>query len=466
MKLRILFISLVFVLVSCAQKEIVIPVIVTTDMHGTFFNSPENKNSLAQTAFFIEKTRKENPNLILLDNGDIFQGTADTYYFNYIKTDIDNPTSFVLNFLKYDAATVGNHDTEAGEAVYRKIKKEMKMPWLSANIIDAKTVKPIFKPYTIIKRQGVKIAVLGLSTTVTQRALKYEEIEKVKVRDMVDIAKKYVPYILNKEKTDVLIGLFHEGAEYSRKVIEKVEGFNLVFTGHDHVKNVEIVKSPNGKSVLMIGAQDRNESTAFAEILYKSGDVAVAGKVITTLGMKSPEIIKASAKYKALAQKYKSQVVGSIKTDLKTGNEKDYVDLIHNALLKTADADLSITAPASNGKAIKAGDVTVSDLFTIYPFDNNPVTLKLSGNEIEKLLSYSAKLQKDPIGYKKYYNNLSVRYKVETPLKKERTYTVVMNSYHAFNGSSMLTNGTELSKKELRKKVVKVFKNNVRESLF
>ena len=466
MKLRFLVLSLIFLFVSCSQKEIIIPVIVTTDMHGTFFNTADNEHSLAQTAVFINEKRKDDPNLILFDNGDIFQGTADTYFFNYVKTDMVNPTAFILNFLKYDAATVGNHDTEAGEAVYRKIEREMKMPWLSANIVDQKTEKPLFKPYTIIKRKGLKIAVLGLSTVVTQRALKHAEADRISVKNMVDIAKKQVPYILKTEKPDILIGLFHDGAEYSREVIENIDGFNLVFTGHDHVKNIEIVKSPNGKSVLMLGAEDRNESIAFAKIHYRKGDIAVTGKILPISKKKSPELIKATAKYKTAAQNYRSKVVGQIQNDLKTGNEKEYVELIHKTLLKISNAQVSITAPVSVGKTIPVGDVTVRDLFLIYPFDNTPVTLKLAGSEIERLLTYSAKLQKDPKGYKRYYNNLSAQYKVDVPLEKKTLYTVVMNSYHAFNGGSMLSNGTGLSKKKLNKRIVKVYNENIREELF
>ncbi len=383
-----------------------------------------------------------------------------------LRTDIENPTSFILNYLKYDAATVGNHDTEAGEAIYRRIEKEMKMPWLSANIVDSKTAKPLFKPYTIIKRKGVKIAVLGLSTTVTQRALKHNEIEKIKVRNMIDTAGKYVPYILKREKPDVLIGLFHEGAEYSRQVIEKVDGFNIVFTGHDHIKNVEIVRSPNGKSVLMMGSEDRNKSVSYVQIHYYAGDVAVTGNVVPAGKMKSPGIIKATVKYKTLAEKYKSEVVGTITKDLKTGNEKNYMELIHNSLLKISGADISITAPVSTGKIIPAGDITMNDLFTLYPFDNTPVTLKLSGNEIKNLLTYSEKLQKAPKGYKRYYNNLSAVYKISTPLENKKTYTVVMNSYHAFNGGNMLTKGAGLSKKELKKRTIKVYQKNIREKLF
>jgi len=466
MKLRFLVLSLVFLFIFCSQKEIIIPVVVTTDMHGTFFNSADNNHSLAQTAVFINETRKNNPDTILLDNGDIFQGTADTYYFNFVKTDIENPAAFILNFLNYDAATVGNHDTEAGAAVYRKIEKEMKMPWLSANIVDSKSGKPLFKPYIIIKRKDLKIAVLGLSTVVTQRALKHEESEKITVKNMVDTAKKYVPYILNKEKPDVLIGLFHEGTQYSRKVIEKIDGFNIVFTGHDHVKNIEIVKSPNGKSVLMLGAQDRNESVAFAQIHYHRGDVAVTGKILPISKKKSPELIKATSKYKIAAQNYRSKVVGSVETPLKTGNNKEYLELIHNALFKISKADVSITAPVSTGKSIPAGEITVSDLFRIYPFDNTPVTLKLSGSEIGKLLAYSGNLQKNPEGYKRYYNDLSARSKVKMPLEKDKKYNVVMNSYHAFNGGSMLSKGTGLSKKELKKRILKVYSENIREELF
>lgn len=104
---------------------------------------------------FVQGLRKEygKDNIYLLDNGDILQGQPISYYYNYIVPQKENIAASVLNYMGYDAATVGNHDIETGHSVYDKWFKELHFPILGANIINARTNKPYILPYTVIKRR-------------------------------------------------------------------------------------------------------------------------------------------------------------------------------------------------------------------------------------------------------------------------------------------------------------------------
>jgi 2',3'-cyclic-nucleotide 2'-phosphodiesterase/3'-nucleotidase len=146
-------------------------------------------------------------------------------------------------------AAIGNHDIEAGHPVYDKLVKEVKAPMICANIVDEKTGRPYFPPYVVIKRQGIKIAVLGLTEPKITEQLPNAFWSGLDVLDMVETARKWVPIIQTKEKPDLLIGLFHAGADYtyggqtadtpknenaSQLVVEKIPGFDFILIGHDH----------------------------------------------------------------------------------------------------------------------------------------------------------------------------------------------------------------------------------------
>ena len=148
------------------QKTIKIRVVETSDVHGCFFpydfiNRKPKAGSLARVSSYVDSLRQEyNDRLILLDNGDLLQGQPTCYYYNYINTKARNVASDVLNYMKYDAETFGNHDVETGHAVYDKWVSELKCPVLGANIINTKTGKPYVKPYVILEREGIRIAIL------------------------------------------------------------------------------------------------------------------------------------------------------------------------------------------------------------------------------------------------------------------------------------------------------------------
>ncbi len=91
------------------------------------------------------------------------QGQPTVYYYNFIDTLHPHLTSRVMNFMGYDAGTVGNHDIEAGPAVYNKVWEEFDFPWLAANAVSTGSGDPYFQPYTILEAGNKRIAVLGIA---------------------------------------------------------------------------------------------------------------------------------------------------------------------------------------------------------------------------------------------------------------------------------------------------------------
>ncbi len=460
---RLIFILSVFVTVSCT-KEVTIPIIVTTDIHGIFVSQGNEPGSLASIATAVNEMRTKNKDLILLDNGDILQGTPTLHYFNFLATDEKHIVSQVMNHLKYDAATIGNHDIETGFKNCRRVEKEFTFPWLSGNITLNETKMPIFKPFTIIERSGVKTAVIGMTTLTTQKAVRPEDSEIIYLNSINEMAEKWIKLIKQDHNPDVIIGLFHEGIEFVKPVAESVNGFDIIFTGHDHSNSKLTVKSPEGKEVLIVGASDSGKAFVLAEIIKSNGKFSFKGNVIPI--KKTSEDSGFIDFIQPLIQdavKYESSVAGEAPVDI---TPEVYIDLIHETLLRITNAEVSITAPVTDQVSFKAGEIAVRDLFNLYPFDNFPVTLKLSGKEIESLLKYSHELQQPESRYKRFYNDLSPRYSTTIPLEQTRLYTVVMNSYHASDGGEMLSKGAGLDLETIRSRIVKIFTENIRDNLF
>ncbi len=219
-----LFISILLLIAAFtafAQRQVTIKVLQTSDVHGALFpydfirNTPTD-GSLARVYTYVKQERSNtNQQVILLDNGDILQGQPTVYYSNFIDSTNPNIVSQMLNYMGYDAATVGNHDIETGPGVYRKVERESSFPWLAANAVSTTTGKPAFKPYVVLERNGIRIAVLGLITPGIPKWLPKILWPNMQFNDMVESARYWVKYIQKKEKPQVIIGLFHSGHDPS-----------------------------------------------------------------------------------------------------------------------------------------------------------------------------------------------------------------------------------------------------------
>jgi len=393
----------------------------TSDVHGSLFpwdfiNDKPASTSLAQVHTYVEEQRADkSQSVILLDNGDILQGQPLVYYYNFEDTKTEHICARVMNYMKYDAATVGNHDIEPGHPVYDKIVKEFDFHWMAANAVDTKTGEPYFKPYTILNRDGVKIAVLGLITPGIPMWLPEKIWSGIDFQDMVVSAKKWVEIIREKENPDVLIGLFHAGVEATYEgqtaemprnenaaqlVAEKVPGFDVVFVGHDHHGWNYKVKDPDGNEVLILGALNASRTATEATIILNKNTETgkwkkeISGNVIkiekyqpdTAFMTEFEPVINT---IKAYVAKPIGEFTQTISTRESFFGNSPFIDLIQQIQLELTNADVSFTALLSFNAEIKKGEVYVRDMFSLYKFENLLYTMKMSGQEIHDLLEYS-----------------------------------------------------------------------------
>ncbi len=411
-----------FISISAFAQTVTIKIIETSDVHGAIFpydlkENKETNSSLARVTTYLKEQRADSNQIVfLLDNGDILQGDPVVYYYNFEKTDTVHLYADVMNFMKYDAGTVGNHDIETGHDVYDKFNKELNFPWLAANAINTETNQPYFKPYTTVERGGVKIAILGLITPAIPQWLPEKIWSGMRFDDMIETAQKLIKKIRETEQPDLMIGLFHAGVDYtyndqnentyknenaSKLVAEKVEGLDVVFVGHDHAGWNFKTKSPTGKDVLILGTTAGARNVAVANYVLKYDKMCmiydkkeIKGELVDMKNYApDAEFMNRYKNNFEEAKNYVSRPVGEFteiisSRDAMFGPSK-FVDLIHTIQLDLTVADVSFSAPLSFNAKIDKGTVYVKDMFDLYRYENLLYTMELTGQEIEDYLEFS-----------------------------------------------------------------------------
>ena len=488
------------------EKTVTLKLVETSDVHGAFFpyNFTERKpmqGTMARVSTYLKEQRKlYGKNLILMDNGDILQGQPTSYYTNYVKTDEPNIAAAVINYLQYDAQTFGNHDVETGHAVYDKWIKDLNCPTLGANIIDVKTGKPYVAPYTILQRDGVKIAILGMLTPAIPNWLHENLWKGLRFEEMIASTRKWVKVLKEEEKADLIIGLFHSGWEggitteqyeedVTRKIAEQISDFDVVFFGHDHTERNVILD--NGVLCMDPSCNAVKVAEATIQCTRKNGEWVVTKKEGQLIDVTKKAIDEDFVRhFQPQMDSIKHYIERQIGTFLTTISSRDaffgsaaFVDYIHQLQLEETHADISLTAPLVFDTEIKAGPVYMSDMFKLYRFENQIYALRMTGREVRQLLELSydqwvntMKSPDDHImllapkapgdnqreGFKNYTFNFDsasgIDYEVDVtkpdgqkvhikqftdgrPFDENKWYLVAMNSYRGNGGGELLTRG-------------------------
>lgn len=504
---------------ASSEKEVTLKLIETSDVHGCYYpydfiRRHSVQGSLARVSALVGEMRKTYGNrLILMDNGDILQGQPVAYYYNYIDTTSVHVVADMLNYMHYDVATMGNHDIEAGHAVYDRWVSQCKFPVLGANIMDVKTGKTYLPPYKVIEREGVKVVVLGMITPAIPSWLPEQLWSGLRFEDMETSARKWVKWIQEKEKPDVLIGLFHAGPEGNKlddvvengsgDVARRVPGFDVVFMGHDHVRTCQKIINEAGDSVLLVDPANMAKVVAdvTVKVVKKDGKVirkSVEGK-LASVDRYTPDeaFLKTFEKQYQATADFVSRKIGRINKTITTKDAyfgpSAFIDLIHQLQLDITGADVSFCAPLSFAAEIKEGDIYVSDMFNLYKYENMLYTMTLTGKEIKDFLEMSYAIwtnqmkspddhlmllnEKDK-GFGRFKNpsfnfdsaagilytvdvtkpqgeKINIRSMADgTPFRMDKMYKVAVNSYRGSGGGDLLTKGAGIPKQDLAKRIV------------
>lgn len=505
-------------------KTIRLRVIETSDVHGHFFpydfvERKPLKGTMARVNTYVNRLRRDyGDNLLLIDNGDILQGQPTCYWSNYITKDEENIAASVVNYMGYDAETVGNHDVETGHGVYDKWMREVRCPMLGANIVDTQTGLPYVKPYQMFERDGVKIAIIGMLTPTISSWLNESLWLGLDFQEMVSCARYWVTYIKEVEHADLVFGLFHSGQEggiclpdgrmedASVKVAREVPGFDIIFFGHDHIVHNDWVENTEGQRVLTIDPScfAQNVADAEIELTYRNGRLVkkdIKGNIVSIRDEAVDE--QMVAHFQPQIKRIKNYVdrrIGRFETAARTrdsffGNSA-FTDFIHNLQLQISKADISLNAPLSFDAKIEAGDVTVADMFKLYRFENQLYILKMTGREVRGhleesydrwantmkraddhllLLNDRSTGDQQRMGFTNFTFNFDsaagIDYEVDVtkpngekvrilrmsngePFDEEKTYKVVMNSYRGNGGGDLLIKGAGIAKKDLNDRII------------
>ncbi|MBP5570103.1 MAG: 5'-nucleotidase C-terminal domain-containing protein [Prevotella sp.] len=505
------------------EKKVKLRIIETTDVHGCFFpydfigREPTN-GSLARVITYVDSLRQYyGDRLLLLDNGDILQGQPTCYYCNYVNPTKENLAASVINYMKYDAQTIGNHDVETGHEVYDKWIREVKCPMLGANVIDIKTGEPYLKPYQMFERDGVRIAVLGMLTPGIPNWLHEHLWSGLRFEEMTSCARKWMSYIKEKEKPHLVIGLFHSGydggivtedyrEDAALQVAMEVPGFDIVLYGHDHVRHCETIQDNEGRNVLLLDPSSNALFVGDAEVELTLKDDKVIRRTIN--GQISDirrlpidkNFMKRFQKDIDEVKHYVDRKIGKFKNTIYTRDcyfgSSAFCDFIHSLQLKLTGADISFNAPLTFNTSIKAGDVRIGDMFNLYKYENQLYTMLLTGKEILGHLEMSYDLwvntMKNPNDHimlldehaqddqqRRMFKNLAfnfdsaagIDYEVDVtkpngqkvrilrmsngePFDINKTYKVAMNSYRGNGGGLLLTQGAGIPRDKLKDRVI------------
>lgn len=517
--LLLAFLAMVGIL-SAQERHVKIKMVETSDVHGAFFpydfilRQPA-QGSLARVSSYLNQERAiYGDRLLLLDNGDILQGQPSLYYYNYIDTTSTHLGALVTNYLRFDAANVGNHDVETGLTVLQRVSRSCHFPVLGANIVDTSTGKPAFKPYTVFERDGVKIAVLGLITPAIPVWLSEYLWKGWRFDDMEQAARRWVPLIREKEQPDVLVGIFHAGVHAetladryrenaSVEVAMRVEGFDVVLCGHDHAPSVKQVTNHAGQQVWIVNPGSNALQVGEVEMQFTLLNNKVKEKQIsaklTSMRHYEPDT--------AFLQQFKPQLdavnqfvdrkIGTIDRTISTRKayfgSSAFIDLIHTLQLQISGAQISLVAPLAYDAEIHAGDIRVSDMFNLYKYENKLYTMQLTGQEVKDALEASyadwtnQMLSPDDhlLHIEKQRNNryrfvnftfnfdsaAGIHYTVDvtkpkgqkvqiatladgTPFDLKANYLVAVNSYRGNGGGNLLTLGAGIPFDQLPSRIV------------
>jgi len=456
------FLLLAFALLAgCSGPRMVeLTILSTNDIHGGLeqvskdFGSGRPIGGAAWLAAAIAEERAKNPEgTLLLDGGDMYQGTALSNL-----TD-GRSTMHVLNALDYDAAAVGNHEFDWGIDLMVDRFEQAEFPVLAANIfLESTGERPDWaRPYTIVKRKGVRIAIIGLATPDTPRTTMPQNVAHLDFGDPVEISNQLIAELVpGRADAAILvahIGGFQRDGKMNGHLIDLVNGVEgeiAVVGGHTHQRVAGIL---GDAVVLEAGSSMRWLGQANLTFDRETRQVTASSAQVLTVfadGEPNAEVAGIVASYRDEIAPQLERVIGRATTQLWTRREESPMgSLIADIMREQAGVDFAFQNPGGVRAPIEAGDIRFMDVYAVMPFDNTIVTMDLSGAEVKTLLEEAVGdgsfLHVGGLRYTSDYAKPEGQRIVEltrtdgSALDPEATYSVAVNNYMAQGGDSLPT---------------------------
>ncbi len=388
-------------------------VVSTGDGHGYWFAKPiedggKARGSLMAQSAYVNgiRTEKGTDNVILVDAGDNFFGSGAPFYYNYVDTTVSHLYPRLASYMGYDAVVAGHSDFEAGHRVYDRVAKEMKkegVPLLAGNALSDRNGKPYFPAYSIIKKGGIKVAVLGYTNADNASLMDGSRVAGLRFESLLPLVQEDVDKVRSKEKPQVVIVVAHtamgkgDGQNLEKQgldLFQTLKGVDVVITGHDHAN-----KAMNADSVVVLdcGRTGQYAGVTDIKLVVKGGKVVsrdLSAKVVSIKGEEYDTAMEDAfqADYDKVYS-FMTGTVGKIEKDLVSREfyykQCDYMNFLHTLAFSAYPIDISLSATLLIDGKVPAGNVRYQDIRKVYPYENKLVVLRLTGAEIQKYLEAS-----------------------------------------------------------------------------
>lgn len=474
------------------DKTYHLTVLHTNDHHGRFWENNDGEYGMAARKTLIDRIRKEvkaeGGSVLLLSGGDINTGVPES--------DLQDaePDFKGMSKIGYDAMTLGNHEFDNSLDVLEKQAGWANFPLLSANVYDKETGKRLFKPYKIFNKQGVKIAVIGLTTEDTAKIGNPEFIEHIDFRDPKVEAKKVIEELEKTEHPDVIIAATHMGhyqnAQYGVNAPGDVSlarslpkgALDMIVGGHSQepvcmegkdvvntaYKPGEACKPDFQNGTWIVQAHEWGKYVGRADYTFKNGKLELESYELIPVNLtekvevdgkkkrvfiqeeipKDVEMVEFLKPYQDKGQEQLNVKVAS--TNGKLEGDRNIVrfhqtnlgHLIAEAQRERANADFGIMNSGGVRDSIPAGDITYKDILKVQPFANAITVTEMKGSDLLKYLNVVATKPVDTGAYPQFANISMTVWKNKVtnvridgkPLQMNKIYRFTVPSFNAAGG--------------------------------
>lgn len=472
------------------DKTYKITILHTNDHHGHFWPNDYGEYGLSAQKTLVDGIRKEvaaeGGSVLLLSGGDINTGVPES--------DLQDaePDFRGMNLIGYDAMAVGNHEFDNPMSVLRQQEKWAKFPFLSANIYQKSTGERLFKPWMIFDRQGLKIAVIGLTTDDTAKIGNPEYFTDIEFRKPADEAKLVIEELQQTQKPDVILATTHMGhydnGEHGSNAPGDVEmarslpagSLAMIVGGHsqdpvcmasENKKQVNYVPgtpcAPDKQNgIWIVQAHEWGKYVGRADFEFRNGEMKLVNYQLIPVNLKkkvtydngkservlfTPEI-QENQQMLSLLTPFQNK--GKAQLEVKIGNTNGHLEgdrskvrfvqtnlarLILAGQMARTNADLAVMSGGGVRDSIEEGAITYKDVLKVQPFGNTLVYADMSGKELTDYLTAVAKMKPDSGAYPQFANvgfvakngvlsDLKIKGEAIDPAKTYRLATLSFNA--------------------------------------
>jgi 5'-nucleotidase / UDP-sugar diphosphatase len=475
------------------DKTYAITILHTNDHHGHFWQNDHGEYGLGAQKTLVDGIRQEvaaqGGSLLLLSGGDINTGVPES--------DLQDaePDFRGMNLVGYDAMAIGNHEFDNPLSVLRQQEKWATFPLLSANIYQKSTGQRLFKPYALFDKQGIKIAVIGLTTDDTAKIGNPEYFTDMEFRVPAQEAKQVVEQLRKDEKPDVIIAATHMGhydnGEHGSNAPGDVEmarslpaGYlDMIVGGHsqdpvcmagDNRKQADYVPgtpcSPDRQNgTWIVQAHEWGKYVGRADFEFRNGELKLVHYQLIPVNLKKkvekadgtservyytqqiaedPTMMKLLTPFQDKGKAQLEVKIGSVNGKLEGDRSKvrfvqtNLARVMLAAQRERADADFAVMSGGGVRDSIESGDITYKNVLKVQPFGNTLVHVDMKGREVEQYLAVVANMKPDSGAYAQFANVSLVadgkgvsEVKIDgQPLQADKTYRMATLNFNALGG--------------------------------